>query len=144
MTRIDFYVAQPNSRFDRYLLACRIAIKAHQAKHRVFIHTVEPDEIRHLDRLLWTLDDMSFIPHGVIGQADPAMNPILIGDVGTTVPDQAFDVLINLAPEVPDFFSRFERLVECVDQDAQITARSRERYRFYRDRGYALKMHNMA
>ena len=144
MTRIDFYVAQPNSRFDRYLLACRVANKAHQAKHRVFIHTVEPDEICHLDRLLWTLDDMSFIPHGVIGQADPAMNPILIGDVGTTVPDQAFDVLINLAPEVPDFFSRFERLVECVDQDAQITARSRERYRFYRDRGYALKMHNMA
>ena len=72
------------------------------------------------------------------------MNPILIGDASVTDPEQEFDVLINLAPAVPEFFSRFERLVECVDQDAQITARSRERYRFYRDRGYALKMHNIA
>ena len=143
MTRIDFYVAQQNSRFDRYLLACRVANKAYQAEHRILIHTTQADEVRHLDRLIWTLDDISFIPHGVIGQADPTMNPILIGDASTTDPEQEYDVLINLARPVPEFFSRFERLVECVDQDAQSTAHSRERYRFYRDRGYALHMHLM-
>ena len=143
MTRIDFYVAQPSSPLDRYQLACRVANKAYQAKHHVLMHAPEVEMAQHLDRLLWTWHDISFIPHGLLGQADPALNPILIGDVSAVESMETSDILINLVPTVPLFFSRFNRLIECVDQEATSKQQSRERYRFYRDRGYPLQMHQI-
>ena len=32
-----------------------------------------------MDGLLWSLWEQSFVPHGLLGQADPEVNPILIG-----------------------------------------------------------------
>ncbi len=141
MTRVDFYVAESASRLDRYQIACRVTHKAWQAGHRVLLHTATGDEARHLDRLLWTAQDISFIPHGLLGQADPTHNRILIGDGNLADPLAEYDVLINLASAVPLFFSRFVRLAECVDH--QVKQDSRERYRFYRDRGYPLQMHHL-
>jgi len=53
------------------------------------------------------------------------------------------DVLINLAPDVPVFFSRFERVAEPVDAEPPARAASRERFRFYRDRGYEPTVHRL-
>ena len=137
MTQVDFYVLEPRARGDRYHLACRIADKARRAGQRVLIHTPSDAESRHIDGLLWTLWDQSFIPHGLLGKDGAAINPILIGDGGEDL--QEHQVLINLATEVPLFFSRFDRLIECVDHDDQIKAASRQRFRYYREHGYPLK-----
>lgn len=137
MTRIDFYILDDNAHGDRYHLSCRIAEKAWGEGHRVLIHTSSVQEARHLDSLLWTYRDGSFIPHGLLGEADPEANPILIGH-GTDAGGEE-DVLINLAPGIPEFFSNFDRVIEPVDHDAEVRDASRQRYRFYRDRGYPLK-----
>ena len=141
MTRIDFYVVAPHGRGNRFLLACRVADKARRAGHRVMIHTPSVEEARHMDRLLWTFNDQSFVPHARLGEGDPAINPILIGDGADAHEEQ--DVLINLGMEVPAFFGRFQRLAECVDNDQAVRHASRERYRFYRDRGYPLELHEI-
>ncbi len=52
-------------------------------------------------------------------------------------------MLINLAADVPDFFSRYERVAEVVDGNSARREQSRERYRFYRDRGYKLNTHQV-
>ena len=141
MTRVDFYVLGPQARGDRYLLACRLTEKAWQQGHRVYLHTGGEQEARHLERLLWTFRDGSFLPHGLQGEADPATNPILVGH-GTEAGDE-HDVLINLALEVPPFFSRFERVAEPLDLDPEIRGAGRNRFRFYRDRGYAPNSHDI-
>ncbi|RDJ93817.1 DNA polymerase III subunit chi, partial [Lacticaseibacillus rhamnosus] len=41
------------------------------------------------------------------------------------------------------FFSRFQRLVEIVGTDASDRQAARERYRFYRDRGYEIRTHQL-
>jgi len=141
MTRVDFYVLEAQARGDRYTLACRLAEKAWQQGHRVYLHTRSENESRHLDKLLWTYREDSFLPHGLFGEADAASNPILVGnDPGA---DEEHDVLINLATEVPAFFSRFERVAETLDQNPQIRAAGRDRYRFYRDRGYSPDTHKI-
>ena len=142
MTQVDFYILEPHASGDRYHLACRIAEKARRAGRRILIHTQNDAESRHMDGLLWTLWDQSFIPHGFLGKDDAGINPILIGDGGEDLEEH--EVLINLAPEVPLFFSRFDRLIECVDHDDQVKATSRERFRYYREHGYPLKTHNIA
>ena len=141
MTRVDFYVLEAQARGDRYVLACRLAEKAWQQGHRVYLHTGSENESRHLDRLLWTYRDGSFLPHGRCGEADAALNPILVGH--DTEAGDEHDVLINLATAVPPFFSRFERVAETLDQDPQIRDAGRQRYRFYRDRGYAPETHRI-
>jgi len=56
-----------------------------------------------------------------------------------TEPQSSTQVLFNLAPDVPHFFSRMKRTVEIIDVDDNRRALGRERYQFYRDRGYPLQ-----
>ena len=72
----------------------------------------------------------------------PPLEPVLIG-LSQPPAEGRWDVLINLAPAVPEFFSRYERVAEVVDANAVRREQSRERYRFYRDRGYPLNTHQV-
>jgi DNA polymerase-3 subunit chi len=105
------------------------------------VHCASVEEAQRLDRLLWVFHDQSFVPHGRLGQADPALTPVLVAQPGEAGDEH--DVLINLAPEVPLFFSRFDRVVEPVDADPPARAASRERFKFYRDRGYQPSVHKL-
>lgn len=142
MTRIDFYSLEEGSRGDRFLLTCRLAERIHHGDGlRIYIHVPDSRQAQHLDRLLWTFKEQSFLPHGRVGKTDPALTPILLGqDAGPTEEDQ---VLINLGPAVPGFFGRFERLCEPIDLDQAIRHAGRERFRYYRDRGYELHHHKI-
>ena len=106
------------------------------------IHTSSPEEAGHMDKLLWTFRDRSFVPHGLLGQVDPEMTPVVIGH-GTEAGGE-HEVLINLAPQVPAFFSTFERVIEPVDTDPASRAACRDHYRYYRDRGYPLNNEKIA
>lgn len=141
MTQVDFYILTDQSRANRYALACRIAEKAWQQGRRVYLHTNSNEESNHIDKLLWSFREGSFIPHSLIEKADPELNPIQIGN-GNDAGNE-HDVLINLAMEVPVFFSRFDRVAELIDHDPEIRKAGRERYRFYRDRGYPMNTHDI-
>ncbi len=142
MTRVDFYILQPATNGNRYTLACRLTEKAWRQRHRILISVANDEELRHMDRLLWTWREQSFIPHGIHGKADSRLNPILISS--GSEPADEHEVLINLRPEVPEYFSRFERVAECVDQDEAQKAAGRKRYKFYRDHGYPLNSHQIS
>jgi len=53
-------------------------------------------------------------------------------------------LLINLNAQCPAVFSRFERVIEIVSTDDADRELARERYRFYRDRGYEIRNHDMS
>ncbi|MCB1859440.1 MAG: DNA polymerase III subunit chi [Gammaproteobacteria bacterium] len=142
MTQIDFYILNEQAGGNRHLLACRLAEKAWQKGHRVYLHTGSDAEARQLDTLLWTYQDGSFVPHGILGEAEPESNPVLIGWSGEG--GNEHDVLVNLAAEIPPFFSRFERVLEPLDQDPAAREAGRARYRYYRDRGYPLNNHQIS
>lgn len=146
MTRVDFYILPDADPAQRPLLACRLAEKACGQGLKVYVHTATEGEALHLDELLWTFRDGSFLPHAIAKGTDPASAesesvPVLVGH--DHEPSTHMDVLINLDMEVPRFFGRFERVAELVDQRPEQLARSRERYRFYRERGYELNSHQL-
>ena len=141
MTRVDFYILAQQARGDRYQYACRLVEKVYGLGRKAYIHAGSDAEARHLDRLLWTFRDQSFVPHGRVEEADRELTPVLLGWQGDPLGEE--DVLINLAPEVPGFFSRFDRVVEIMDSDPEVRRAGRERYRFYRDRGYPLENHEI-
>jgi len=51
-------------------------------------------------------------------------------------------VIVNLGDRTPPNFSRFDRLIELVSGDEADRAHARERFRFYRDRGYPMQTHD--
>lgn len=140
MTRIDFYISDDPAPTSRTRIACRLTEKAYRSGHRVYIHTASPDETLALDDLLWTFRGGSFVPHSTYSDAEPD-DPVIIGHGAE--PGNEDDLLINLAPAVPAFFSRFNRVAEIVDGAPQTKALARERFRFYRDRGYTLETHHL-
>jgi DNA polymerase-3 subunit chi len=142
MTQIDFYILSEQSAHNRDILSCRLAEKVYKLGNRLYIHTATQAEASRVDDLLWTYRDGSFLPHEIYrGELTPAATPIIIGHDQESCGEA--DVLINLAPAVPLFFSRFERVAEIISQQTADKNSGRERYRFYRDRGYALKTHNI-
>ncbi len=141
MTRIDFYVLPDADTGARMRFACRLAHKAWQQSHKVYVHTGSADAACELDALLWTLPRNSYLPHDLWQPGLAAQSPVLIGhDVD---PIDSDDVLINLTDEVPRFFERFARVAEVVVQSAEVRTAGRERFKFYRERGYPLQHHDM-
>lgn len=140
MTRVDFYLLSTADETARLRVVCRLADKIFGLGQQLHIHTADAEQERSLDRLLWTFQDISFLPHRLTG-AESAVVPISLGHDGT--PAAGGDVLINLAPDTPHFFSRFERVAEIVDEQPEVRAAGRTRYRFYRDRGYPLQHHQL-
>lgn len=141
MTRIDFYLLQNNDSADaKMLLACKLADKAYRQGRQVYMLAPDAATAQHLDDLLWTFNPGSFVPHDLYRSETTAASPVLIGALPP--PTTAHEILISLGTDtVPEFFSRFERLIELVGDDEADKARSRARFRFYRDRGYPLETH---
>lgn len=140
MTRIDFYLL-PDSTGPAdgvVMAACKLCDKATSVGHKVYLHTGDAALADNLDGALWSFRQGSFISHERHqGQSYEDPQPVVL--IGATEPPESHhDILINLNAEVPPFFSRFERVLEIVEGDAALRAKSRERYKFYRDRGYEL------
>ncbi|MGI9259293.1 MAG: DNA polymerase III subunit chi [Gammaproteobacteria bacterium] len=152
MTQVDFYILTSNSNDSWLRLACRIAEKARQKEMQVYLHAAGESDARTLDELLWTFSQGSFIPHRVVdaSQKPPFDEPVLIGRHDSAEASESelqlngsWDLMINLAPVVPEFFSRYDRVAEVIDGDAARREKGRDRFRFYRDRGYELKTHHV-
>jgi len=138
MTTIDFYTHVP----DRLEVAARIIAKAHAAHGSVRVLTPDAAMTDALDRRLWLLPPTGFIPHCRTDSPMAAETPIWIGH--SLEHDGAAAVLVNLHASPPPFFSRFERLAEIVGTDAADVAAGRERWKFYKERGYELRSHNLS
>ena len=141
MTRIDFYLLNASEQAQKLDFACRLVEKAWQRGHRIYLHTPGPELSTRVDELLWSFRPASFIPHALADTDPRSTEPVLVGH--DDCPPHCNDVLINLADEIPAFFSRFQRVSEIVSADEASRQRSRDNYRFYRDRGYPLHTHQL-
>lgn len=95
-----------------------------------------------IDRLLWSIPALGFQPHCKANSVLADETPILIGSSPDAAPSD--QLLINLSDEVPPGFARYETLVEFIGTGEAEKTPGRERFRFYRDRGYSLTSHHMA
>lgn len=144
MTRVDFYILPEDSAppAGAVMTACKLCDKAAGGGGRVYVYAPAAETANAIDGALWSFRQGSFIGHERLGAAlEEPLPAVLIGD--GEPPSSYQQVMINLGIEVPTFFSRFERVLEIVDGDDAQRAKSRERYKFYRDRGYELATHNL-
>ena len=139
--RVDFYLLSNNEPDAVGLVACRLLEKAYQRGHRVFVFCDSKENAERLDELLWTYKEDSFIPHNLQGEGPEPPPPVQIG-YGAE-PRGFNDILLNMSPTIPDYFARFQRVMEIVAADDTAKEISRNHYREYRSKQCALHTHNI-
>ncbi|HPQ97139.1 MAG: DNA polymerase III subunit chi [Thiothrix sp.] len=140
MTRISFYIGRTHSLQARLLLACRLIDKAFARSMHVYVHADNHSTCAQLDELIWTWNDTSFIPHGMAPDAGGDTRVLLGYDFE---PMAHCDYLINLSRTTPEFFPRFARMAEILDQEEEVLHAGRKRYKFYQARGYDLDYYQL-
>ncbi|MDO7656758.1 MAG: DNA polymerase III subunit chi [OM182 bacterium] len=138
MTKVDFHILATTQESDFLTYVVRLTQKARSRGHQVLIATDQAEQSLALSTALWGIQPDAFIAHSTI---DAGHDAIQISDSEQC--GSHHDVLINLRQAIPEFFSRFERVFEVVSQQPSLLPASRQRYRFYSDRGYALTRHDL-
>lgn len=137
MTRISFYILKSSELEQRQAFACRLVEKAYHQGKQIYIHTEDAEQSAALDEALWAIRPDSFVPHEQLQTDGDNSSPILIGH-GDATPPRLMNVLVNMTASQPLFFSQFERVAEVIDDNAPIKQAGRERFQFYKQRGYEL------
>jgi len=138
MTQIDFYTHVD----DKLRVACQLSAKAVARGLKVVVWCADPDAVHRFDRMLWTTPAIGFVPHCGPDDALAAETPVIIDCRGENLVHD--EVLLNLRGEWPPFFGQFQRLIEIVSRDDADRATARERFRFYRERGYEIRTHDLS
>ncbi len=138
MTQIDFYVGAE----DRLRTLSALASKALAKGLRVFVLTSDAASTERASRALWSYPAVGFLPHCRSGDRLAPVTPIILDHV--TEPLHHEQLLVNLRDETPPLFSRFDRLVEIVGPNEEQRVLARTRFRFYRERGYEIRTHDLA
>lgn len=141
MTRIDFH----SNVADKLLYGCRLVRKAVGSGQQVVVHA-EVDVLRRFDQLLWTFSPLDFLPHCAIDHPLASQTPVLLTSQLTEQDSEPphHDILLNLGQQTPLLFARFTRLLEVVGRDDSDREVARQRFRFYRERGYPLQHYDQA
>lgn len=134
MTRIEFFFNVE----DKLQKVAELSEKALMRGRRLMLFVPDERAAQALEARLWAGAPTSFLPHCQTVHPLAAETPIILDWRSDNLPHH--DVLINLQTEYPPFFSRFTRLIEIVGRDDEDRAGARGRYKFYRERGYDLRL----
>ena len=139
MAQVDFYILPEDNSLSPLLYTVRLVEKAFRLGHRLYVHTTDAAQTQAVSELLWQRDS-SFLAHSTaVGEQDTR---IMISHQG--VPGDHDGVLVNLAGQIPPFFNRFQRVAEIVPGLPESRSQSRDNFRFYKEKGYALKTHTIS
>lgn len=138
MTRISFF----HGAADRLQAAADWLARGSGPQRRVVVYAPRAEDLDRLDKMLWINPATGFVPHcRSTSPLAPETSITLAESLDDTPHD---DCLLNLSHQVPPGFSRFEHLVEIVSTAEDDRLQGRERFRFYRERGYPLDAHDVA
>jgi len=134
MTEIGFYHLRATP-LERALP--RLLERALTEGHRVLVLAGSDERVRHLDMLLWTYSDDSFLPHGTPRDGNAARQPVLLS-VAEDNPNRA-TMLVLVDGVSAARLDEYRRVCDLFDgNDEAAVAAARERWRTAKAAGHAL------
>lgn len=134
MTQIGFYhlLRMP---LDQALP--KLLEKAAQAGLRVVVRAGSSDRVEHLNALLWTYAEDSWLPHGSARDGDAPSQPIWLTDAEEN-PNQA-SVLVLCDGVSPHDVAAWDRCLDMFDgNDESAVTAARERWKTWKAAGHQL------
>ena len=104
--------------------------------HLITLFTEDESAAKAYSNVLWGNYKTSSLPNVLASDLQMRETPVVIDwQVKQLYQD---DILVNLTQQQLTVFSRFRQLVELVGVDEKDKALARQRFKFYRDRGYEI------
>ena len=138
MTQIFFY----HIAADRIAAAAALIGQAYQQKKGLLVYAPDAEVAGQLDRHLWMHPPTGFLPHVRSSSPLASETPVVIADELESQPHN--ERLFNLSEQIPGGFARFTSVIEVVGRGENERQAGRERVKFYKDRGYAIKYFDLA
>lgn len=135
MTLVQFYTMIDEDPASRWRLAGKLVEKANLLGHATFIQVKDAQDAESLSQALWAFKPESFLAHGFYSKDQQERVQIGWGSEH----GEHHDILLQLSDTIPDFFSRFNKVIEMSCQHPELLNTSRMHYRYYQDRGYKIK-----
>ena len=106
----------------------RLVERAHASGYRIVLRAGSAERVEHLNALLWTYDEASFLPHGCSRDGSPAAHPIWLTDQAENPNDAAMLILVDgVDAEDAADFTRVADMFDGNDEGAVESARNRWR-----------------
>jgi DNA polymerase-3 subunit chi len=139
MTEIVFY----SGAADKLNVQCRLCAKALAQNARIMIYSTDTSMLEKIDRQLWAHQQTSFLPHCAIDEDEQLVKstPIILSNRIAAM--QGCSILINLDVQCPQMIEQFDRIIEIAGASPEDKLAARNRYRFYKQTGYALHHHDL-
>jgi DNA polymerase-3 subunit chi len=138
MTQITFL----HGAHDRLQAIVQWLNQATSLGKRILVYAPVGERSEQLNRLLWMHPPTGFLPHCFADDRLASETPVVIA---STLDQPLHDeCLLNLSDVVPPGFSRFQALIEVVSTEEDVKLPGRDRFRFYRERGYPLEARDIA
>lgn len=119
--------------------ACGRIEHAWQRGRKIAVLCEDDEQAHALDRLLWTFDPGSFIPHVLHDSALARRSPVVIGSAGVSPVWPWHDVLFNLSSGTETASPAFRLIVDIVGLGDHARLPARQRWRAYQAQGCELK-----
>jgi len=129
LTQVFFY----HGASDKIAAACALIGGAWAKRKPMLVYAPDQAVADSVDRLLWTRDQLSFVPHCRADAPHADETTILIADKLDKIAQT--ERLMNLSRDIPAAYQRFQSLIEVVGQDEDERLAARERVRLYKEQG---------
>ena len=137
MTEVAFYT----NVLDETRLIGKLLRKAHNVGRKLHISVRNEQHSEKVVKDLYEAEPTSFF--GINSSASDDVHDLTSVIIRYTSHYIHNDIIINLTSEIPDNFSAFKRVIEIVGRDEENIGAARDRYRWYKDRGYSIATHKL-
>ena len=138
-----FYIL--NAEDDINHAICKIIKKYFEQEKRVIVSSKDQNVINNINNLLWTFEQLSFIPHCIEKDYD-SLTPVLLMDANfknDSISKKDYNIFINLDDEEKTDYHDHDVIVEVVSDNERIKKLAREKYLYYKKNKLNVKHENL-
>ena len=138
-----FYILDSDD--DINYCTCKIIKKFYEEGKKILVSSKNSILIDDLNKLLWTFEQLSFIPHSTSKDYD-SLTPVLLTETSyknDSIIKKDYNIFINLDDEVKTDYHNYEIVIELVSGNEHQKNLAREKYLYYKKNRLNVKHENL-
>ena len=127
------------------LSVCKIIKKYYNDGYKIVVKSNDQEFIDNINKLLWTFEQLVFIPHSTNIEYDPT-TPVLLyknNYKNDSIIEKDYNVILNIDTVLDITDNGYEIIIEIVGHDENKKAISREKYLHYKKNNLDVRHENL-